>query len=150
MQTTTQTSPTHTDEQFHLNHVEVEGIVTRIWARRSDVLARLAVYDEHTEIIDPEGGNNGRPKRKAHYVTVLFEEGKIAQVPVTLKRKDRIRVSGYLRDEPYSENLRRFLLKAQKVELLAELPNSDELAEIRVARVATYIVARALVQFTRT
>ncbi|MFQ5616799.1 MAG: hypothetical protein ACE5GO_10140 [Anaerolineales bacterium] len=93
-----QNTPTKTqssDEQFHLNEVEIEGIVTRIWARRLDILARLAVYDRNTEILDPDGGKHGRPKRKAHYVTVLFEGGKVANAPVTLKRKDRIRVSGY-------------------------------------------------------
>lgn len=138
-----------TDEQFHMNRVEIEGIVTRIWGHRLDILARLAVYDRQTEIIDPEGGSNGLPKRRAHYVTVLFEGGKIKNTPVTLKRKDRIRVTGYLRDQPYFETLRKFLLKAQQVELLAELPNSDKLAELSVSRVATYIVADSLIQFTR-
>lgn len=138
-----------TDEQFHLNKVEVEGIVTRIWARRLDVLARLAVYDKNTTILDPKGGNDGRPLRQAHYVTVLFEEGKVGGSSVSLKRKDRVRISGFLRDEAYFENLRRFLIKAQKVDVLSEMPNSDDLAEIRVSRVATYIIARSLIQFTR-
>jgi len=130
-------------EKFHVNAVEVEGILTRVWDRRGDVFARLAVYDERAEILEP-GRDGGLPRRQAHYVTLQFEGGKTADgVPVSLTDKDRVRVSGYLRDSAYSESLREFLRKAQKIDRIAD---GDD--DVRVGRVATYVVVRSLVRFT--
>lgn len=130
-------------EKFHVNTVEVEGIVTRVWDRKGDVFARLAVYDERAEILEP--AKDGRlPRRQAHYVTLQFEGGRTADgIPVSLTDKDRVRASGYLRDSAYSESLREFLRKAQKVERIAD---GDD--DVRVGRVATYVVVRSLVRFT--
>ncbi len=130
-------------EKFHVNTVEVEGLVTRVWDRKGDVFARLAVYDERAEILEP--AKDGRlPRRQAHYVTLQFEGGKTADgVPVSVTDKDRVRVSGYLRDSAYSESLREFLRKAQKVDRIAD---GDD--DVRVGRVATYVVVRSLVRFT--
>lgn len=131
-------------EKFHVNTVEVEGIVTRVWDRKSDVFARLAVYDERAEILEP--AKDGRlPRRQAHYVTLQFEGGKTADgAPVSLADRDRVRVSGYLRDSAYSESLREFLRKARKVDRIAD---GDD--DVRVGRVATYVVAGTLVRFSR-
>jgi hypothetical protein len=60
-------------EKFHVNTVEVEGIVTRVWDRKGDVFARLAVYDERAEILEP--AKDGRlPRRQAHYVSFTLAD----------------------------------------------------------------------------
>src|SRR3989304_1777574 len=64
-------------------------------------------------------------------------------VPVSVTDKDRVRVSGYLRDSAYSESLREFLRKAQKIDRIAD---GDD--DVRVGRVPTYVVVRSLVRFT--
>jgi hypothetical protein len=131
-------------ETFHVNIVDVEGIVTKVWARGLDIYARLAIYDRESEILEP--GENGRlPRRKAHYVTVIFKEGKTDDGhEVSLATKDRIRVGGYLRDSSYSESLETFLRKAKKFNRI-----EDRDDEARVGRVATYVVGRSLVRFSR-
>ena len=113
------------------------------WDRKGDVFARLAVYDERAEILEP--AKDGRlPRRQAHYVTLQFEGGKTGDgVPVSVTDKDRVRVSGYLRDSAYSESLREFLRKAQKIDRIAD---GDD--DVRVGRVPTYVVVRSLVRFT--
>lgn len=131
-------------ETFHVNSVEIEGIVTRVWERKGDVFARLAVYDERAEILEP-ARNGGLPRRQAHYATLQLVRGKTADgVPVSLADRDHVRIGGYLRDAAYSESLRDFLRKAQKVSRIAE---GDD--DVRVGRVATYVVVRSLVRFTR-
>ena len=95
------------------------------------------------EILEP--AKDGRlPRRQAHYVTLQFEGGKTGDgVPVSVTDKDRVRVSGYLRDSAYSESLREFLRKAQKIDRIAD---GDD--DVRVGRVATSLVVRSLVRFT--
>jgi len=131
-------------EKFHVNSVEIEGIVTRVWERKGDVFARLAVYDERAEILEP-ARNGGLPKRQAHYATLQLLGGKTADgVSVSLGDRDHVRVSGFLRDAAYSESLRDFLRKAQKP---GRILDGDD--DVRAGRVATYVVARSLVRFTR-
>ncbi|NIM93330.1 MAG: hypothetical protein GTO18_06425 [Anaerolineales bacterium] len=132
-----------TKEKFHKNTVEIEGIVTKVWDRNGDVFARLAVYDEHAEILEPtEGG--GLPRRQAHYITLQFIDGKMNDsAPVSLSAKDHVRATGYLRDAAYSEALATFLRKAKKFDRI-----EDRDDEIRVGRVATYVVVRALIRFS--
>jgi len=132
------------NEKFHVNRVDVEGIVTRVYDRRGDVLARLAMYDRFSEVLQP--AEDGRlPKRKAHYVTVRFPGGKTADGrAVSLSAKDHVRVSGFLRDDSYSESLRQFLLKAKLVERIDH--ETDD--EVRVGRVATYVIAETLIRFS--
>jgi hypothetical protein len=131
-------------EKFHVNSVEIEGIVTRVWERKGDVFARLAVYDERAEILEP-ARCGGLPKRQAHYATLQLVNGKTADgIAVSLGDRDHVRVSGFLRDAAYSESLRAFLRKAQKP---GRILDGDD--DVRVGRVATYVVARSLVRFTR-
>jgi hypothetical protein len=138
-----QTVATAVREKFHVNTVEVEGLVTRVWDRKGDVFARLAVYDERSEILEPSR-DGGLPRRQAHYVTLQFVAGKTADGhPVSVTDRDRVRVSGYLRDSAYSESLREFLRKAQKIDRIAD---GDD--DVREGRVATYVVVRSLVRFT--
>ena len=76
---------------------------------------------------------------------MTFKEGKTADgLEVSLATKDRIRVGGYLRDSSYSESLETFLRKAKKFDRI-----EDRDDEARVGRVATYVVGRSLVRFSR-
>ena len=108
------------DEKFHVNSVDIEGLITKIWDRDGDVFARPAVYDEQAEILEPGKGGE-LPKRQAHYVTLQCLDGKTADgVPVSISEKDHVHVTGYLRDAAYSESLSSFLHKAKKFELIQE------------------------------
>jgi hypothetical protein len=36
-----------TNEKFHVNSLNIDGIVTKVWDRDGDVFARLAIYDKN-------------------------------------------------------------------------------------------------------
>ena len=139
----------HPDEKFHANSVEIEGIVTRIWSHRDDVLARLAVYDRYTKISDPHGGKDGLPRRESHYVTLRFEAGQAGGQPISLRPKEHIWVSGHLEDQPYRQSLRKFLHKARRADLLEAFPEGEDPSRIRVFRVGTYVIVGSLIKFTK-
>jgi hypothetical protein len=133
-----------TNEKFHVNSVDIEGIVTKVWDRNGDVFARLAIYDENAEVLEPPKKKGDLPKRQAHYVTLQFTDGKTDDgVPVSLSAKDHIRATGYLRDASYSESLTTFLRKAKQFERIRDRDD-----ERRVGRVATYIVVKTLIRFS--
>jgi hypothetical protein len=132
------------EEKFHVNSVEVEGIVTKVWDRESDVFARLAIYDENAEVLEP-AKDGGLPKRRAHYVTLQFVGGKTSDgSAVSLSARDHVRVTGYLRDSAYSESLATFLRKAKKID---RIEDRDDV--VRVGRVATYVVVSTMIRFSR-
>ena len=56
---------------------------------------------------------------------------------------------GRLNERRYSESLGYFLMRAGAIGLLAEAPNADTIRELRVSRVATYVVAESMLQFTK-
>ncbi len=131
-------------EQFHTNTVELEGIVTKIWQRGEDVFARVATYDEHAEILEP-GKNGELPKRKASYASLMILGGKTADGnPVSLNTKDKVKVTGYIRDVSYSESLRDFLRKAR---LVKRIEDGDD--DVRVGRTATYVIVVSLIRFSK-
>lgn len=135
--------PTAPHETFHVNSVEVEGIVTKVWARRNIVYARLAIYDQHAELLAPSEGNASLPRRKAHYVTIMLPDGKTSDgVAVSIGKKDRVRATGFIREVPYTETLRQIKVRAG----IAEQVTGDDDA-LRLARVSTYVVAETLVRF---
>ena len=68
---------------------------------------------------------------------------------MSLKAKDRIRISGYLIDRPYSEDLRSFLLDAHQAEILSQIPNSDDVGDLRIRRSSACVVVQTMIQFTR-
>lgn len=137
------------DNNFHVNRVEAEGNITKLWSRSNgDILFRLAVYDEHTELLG-ETDAAGREKRKPHFLTVVVEDGKVGGRAVNLQKGDHVRVSGYLRDEVYFETLREFLLKAKAESVLNLLSQDVSAFNIKSGRVATQVVIDSLVQFTR-
>jgi len=131
-----------------VNEVIVEGVVSRLWSRGSQQFARLAVYDEHT-LLDGRVGKNGRPWRKAHYVSVHFVDGNINGRSIRLEKKDRLRVHGKLGERRYRESLAMFLLRAGQIGLLANVLNADDVRETRVPRSSTYITAGSMIQFAR-
>jgi hypothetical protein len=140
-------NPTHVEKGRCFNRVQVQGIVSKTWESGGSLFARLAIYDRHTRILDPQPGKNGRPRRAAHYVTVVFPEGKAGERAIRLKPRNRLRVSGSLTTRFYPETLREILLRVHKVDLLTNLPNSDRAAEIRALRTATYVVAQSTIVF---
>jgi hypothetical protein len=131
-----------------VNAVTVEGVVSRAWEHRGQRFARLAVYDSQTEA-DGRLGKNGRPWRKAHYVSVHFPDGRVDGRVVNVQQKDRLRVHGKLGERRYRETLATFLLRAGKIGMLSDVPNADTVREARVSRSATYVTAHALIQFSR-
>ncbi len=129
-------------------HVHLDGVVARTWTFNSHRFARLAVYDQHTALTLAKPGKGGQPRRAPHYVTVQFTDGQVGGRAVQFKTNTRVRVTGTLVSRIHSETLRDFLLRAHAADLLAELPNSDKLADLRARYVQTYLVAQTLIQFT--
>ncbi len=129
-----------------LNEVTVEGVVSKVWSRGNHQFARLAVYDAHTQV-ESRTSKNGRPWRKAHYVSVHFIDGMVSGRVVRLEKKERLRVHGRLGEQRYRESLAMFLLRAGQIGLLATVPNADDVRETRVPRSSTYIIAGAMIQF---
>ena len=130
-------------EQFHKNMVEIEGVVTKVWNRKGDVFARIAIYDEHAEILEP-AKNGGFPKRQAHYVTLQLIDGKTSDGgSVSLSAKDKVYASGFLRDSSFSESLQTFLRKAKKFDRI-----EDRDDDVYVGRVATYVVVESLIRYS--
>jgi|GEM_PF-3307893 len=130
-----------------INAVTIEGVVSRAWEHRGQKFARLAVYDSQTQA-DGRIGKNGRPWRKAHYVSIHFADGQVDGRAVNVQKKDRLRVHGQLGERRYRETLAAFLLRAGQIGLLSDVPNADTVRETRVSRSATYVTAHALIQFS--
>ncbi|HNB52812.1 MAG TPA: hypothetical protein PK530_12760 [Anaerolineales bacterium] len=128
--------------------VVVEGLVARTWTFNRHRFARLAVYDQHTEIKEKAQGKRKFPQRTPHYITVQFTDGKLGAREVVLKPNTRVRVTGPLISRIHSETFRDFLLRAHATDVLTDAPNSDKLAELRARYVQTYLVATTMIQFT--
>src|SRR5512133_2071242 len=60
------------NEPTYYNVVELEGVVANVSKHEGDLYVRMAIYDQWTPIVDEEKGKNGRPRRRPHYVTVVF------------------------------------------------------------------------------
>ena len=135
------------DAPLALNTVRLEGVVARAWEYDGQRFARLAIYDAHTAVT-AQPGKDGRPRRIPHYISVLFPGGQLNGRPVSVRPKERLRVSGCLVDRPYSEDLRSFLLDAHLADQLASLPDSDLIADLRIRRSSACVVVQTLVQFT--
>jgi len=131
-----------------LNSGCLEGGIAKVWDYDQHRFARLAIYDRHTQVTD-QPGKNGRPRRIPHYVTLQFTNSMVGDRAVSFKPKDRLRISGSLIDRTYSENLRTFLLDARQAEVLARLPNSDDIGELRARRSSVCVVVQTMIQFTK-
>lgn len=131
-----------------INTARIEGVVARVWLYGGHLFARVAVYDRHTELT-AEMGNNGRQRRIPHYVTVQFTDEQVNGRTVSLKTKDRVRVSGVLGSRIYSENLRGFLLSAHQGDVLATLSNGDAAEDVWTSYAQTCVVAHHLIAYTK-
>ncbi len=131
-----------------VNEVTVEGVISRVWNRNEQRFVRLAIYDQHTTTTG-KAGKNGRPWRQAHYVSVHLVDGQVNGRSINLKAKDRVRIIGRLSERRYSESLGLFLMRTKKIAMLSTAANADDLREVRTPRVATYVQAASLIQFTK-
>lgn len=132
------------EQDMGANSAQVEGVVATTWRRRGDLYARIAIYDPWTPVMDGVVGKNGHPRRKPHYITVVFPEGRVAGRAVALNEKNRIRVIGEVSMRLYRETLRELLLHAGKISLLVtDIPDGDIVGQIKAVRSATYVVARS-------
>ncbi len=133
-----------------INRVVVEGIVARAWTHSEDRYLRLAVYDRHTPVTQGRG-NYGRPRRKPHYVTILLPAGKTTGGrEVAARLKDRLRVTGALRDRGYRQTLHEALLRTGSsavVELMQRLPNAERMQEIAAQQETTHLEAAAVIVY---
>lgn len=132
-----------------VNFAEVEGVVASTWRWDGDLYARLAIYDRYAQAL-PGTGKNGHPRRKPHYVTVVFPDSLISGRTIELHEKYRVRVRGAVLMRLYTETLREMLIRNAKIGLLlAEIPNADQIGAYKAARSATYVVAASAQVFGR-
>jgi hypothetical protein len=134
-----------------VNRTVVEGIVARQWdLGESDHCVRLAIYDERTPVMKQDG-NFGRPRRKPHYVNVILPEGKTTGGrEVTLRLKDRIRVTASLTSQGYRLTLHEALVwtgRSDIVELMQRLPNAERLQQISAQQESLSLEAAAIILY---
>ena len=126
----------------NLNNVMIQGIVTRSWVGGADLFARLAVYDENTEII--KASNNGKlPKRKPHYITIRILKGELDGKKIAMQKRNRVRISGHLHIHFYRQSLPAILERANKKKLVETLPPKG--GEIYALRDSLYVVGNSIV-----
>jgi hypothetical protein len=136
----------------------VEGIVSRVWEYpRSggvDVFARLAVYDEHTRVVDRHGRDDqGRSFRSPHYVTICAYDGRVSGYPVRLETKQRIRVVGPLRDRGRQVSLREELLRTGNpsvMDMLQRVRDLDRFGEASTLQQTLHIAAQSIVVYSHS
>jgi hypothetical protein len=134
------------------NQIVLEGIIAREWEYADHKFTRLAVYDRFTPI---ERGNtlgkHGRPRRKPHYITVRFLDGKVAGRLVAIGLKDRVRITGTIGHQATKVTLHQVLLEtgsSEVIELLGRLPNADQCQEIAAQQESLYVEAGSLIAYT--
>ena len=137
------------------NNTVIEGIVADTWEYPYDggvhLFARLASYDKWTPTVPGKADHFGRPRRKPHYLTIKLLNGKAGGVPVTLKKKMRVRVTGSMGQQGNSETLRGKLLdtgSGEVIKLMGRLPNADKLADISAQQTSIHIEVEALVVYS--
>ncbi len=137
------------------NKVSIEGIVARVWEYPyrdgAHLFVRIASYDKHTPITPGQEDRFGRPRRKPHYLTVKFPDGKVNGIPIRLEKKLRIRVTGKMADLDGSSTLREQLLdmgSEEVIGLMGRLPNADKLSEIKAQQSSLHVEAEAVVVYS--
>ena len=123
-----------TEEQFDINRCIVGGAIQKIWDRESDIFLRLAFLPD--------------PDKPLRYLTLRLPDGKIDGKLVSLQPGEKIRVSGYLVDAPYTETLAEFLRDARKDGLIDRLDNAEKFRQVRVKRVGTRLDVLELERLT--
>jgi len=128
--------------------VSLQGVVAKTWESGTHLMARLAVYDRHTRIIGENGSNGRRPKRKPHYITVQFVDGKAGEQEISLKKKGRVRLTGDLQVRFYKETLREVLIRSKAADRIGELDGIDP-DEIYAIRDSLHVVAESAIVMGR-
>jgi len=145
-----------------INRVVVEGVVAKLWSVQTrsadlpDQMVRLAVYDRTTPIErgDPgDGGSYGRPRRKPHYVNVLLPGGMTTTGrPVSVRLKDRVRVTGQIGSRFWAITLREALVHtgvSEIIEAMQRVGNqTDRLDMITINQEATHVEAQAIIKYS--
>lgn len=134
-----------------VNHAVLEGIVARRWDYPrnggAERFVRLAIYDRFTRTAKEEG-RRGLPRRLAHYVNVLLPEDE----RINPQPKQRMRVSGSLRDRGHRVTLHKALLsigKSEVVELIQRLPDASRLHTISAQWESLHVQAEAVIVYSR-
>lgn len=128
-------------EHFQVNTARVEGLIAKVWSYDHHVFARLAVYDRHAEVL-PAAESAALPRRKAHYLSLCLPQGRTADgMAVSLQPKERVLVTGYLRDQSYTESLERLFARAG-------CPERAQAGDERrfINRSATYLMVETLIR----
>ncbi len=124
--------------------VQLQGIAARVWEAGLHVMARLAVYDRYTEIMSANG-RRGLPRRKPHYITVRFPEGKAGARPVALKKGVRLRLTGRLQIRFYRETLREVLVRSGNAGLVGALNGIVDPDEVSALRDSVLVIAEGAI-----
>jgi hypothetical protein len=135
-----------------VNRAVVEGIVARQWSMgEKDHCVRLAIYDEHTPTTTKKEGNFGRLRRKPHYVNVILPDGRtISGREVTLREKDRVRVTAALTSQGYRVTMHQALVNtgnAAVIQLMQRLPNAGNLQQISAQQESLSLEAAAIIVY---
>jgi hypothetical protein len=145
---------TPTGEETDNNQVTLEGIVARRWDyprdKEVDRFVRVAVYDRWTRTAEGEvNPTNGLPRRMAHYVNVILPNG---DREIEVKAKQRIRVTGALRDRGQRVSLHQAIVEtgqAKTAELVQRYPGAERLHEITAQWESLHITAQAMIVYSR-
>lgn len=137
-----------------INQVTLEGIVARRWdyprGEQVDRFVRVAIYDRFTRTAEEEiNPANGLPRRMAHYVNVILPNG---EREIEVKARQRIRVTGVLRDRGQRVSLHQAILETGQsplVELIQRCPDTDRLHEITAQWESLHIAAESLIVYSR-
>ena len=124
-------------------NVMVQGVVAKVWDSSRHRMVRLAIYDQYTEITK-KGQNGKRPKRKPHYITARFVDGKVGDQEITLRKRNRIRLSGALQIRFYKETLREVLMRSGNANLVGDFHNID-LDEVFAIRNSVSVTAHSAI-----
>jgi hypothetical protein len=139
------------------SQVTLEGIVAQRWdyprGEEVDRFIRVAIYDRWTRTAEesPRNSKNGLPRRLAHYVNATLPE-QASQRGIEVRKKQRVRVSGTLRDRGYRVSLHQAMLEtgqSELVELIQRCPDTDRLHEITAQWESLHVAAEALIVYSR-
>lgn len=133
-----------------VNQAILEGIVARRWdyPRNGSVerFVRLAIYDRFTRTM-ATNDQRGLPRRLAHYVNVQLPDSE----RINPQPKQRLRVSGSLRDRGHRVTLHEALLstgKSEVIELIQRLPDASRLHTISAQWESLHVQAEAVIVYS--
>jgi hypothetical protein len=107
-------------ELFDLNTVTITGEAIGLWGRNGDVFVRLRVQP----LLSP-------PAADFIFVNVRISNGELNGSPVTLQKGDLLKVTGYIRQNAFTETIRNVLDAAGKIDFLDQNVPPEDLAAWR-------------------